>query len=73
MSRGELLRAVRARGVPARAWVVDQAIDAGALTPEPEWVAGRRVYVAAHVDQLAELVRARVQRQRVRALIREGA
>lgn len=68
MTRTQLLRAVRAQGLPARTWHVDLARDAG-LEPQPARDGGGRlIYSEEHVDQVAAVVKRAVKRRRLRAL-----
>jgi hypothetical protein len=62
MTRSELLRAARARGVKVAAHQVDYLVFAGKLEPAPRLDGSlRRVYEAAHVDQVVAHARRRLK------------
>jgi hypothetical protein len=63
MCRSELIRAVRARGANASPSAVEYWCQAGRLDPPPRLDgSNRRVFEAAHVEQVVALTRARGKR-----------
>ena len=60
MTRSELIRAVRARGEKVAPHIVEYLIGLGRLEPPPRLDGShRRIFDAAHVDQVAAHVRRR--------------
>lgn len=65
MTRSELLRAARARGVPAAPHVLEYLAQQGRLDPPPRLDGShRRVYLPEHVDQLVAHMRRRATSRR---------